>query len=84
MFSLTGCDKSSTSEETRPVHWNETVDQTLYNALGEFYVNVPVFTADSYSSENVTSKGINLANIKCYTSDTSADKTYSVVLKLNE
>ena len=84
MFSLTGCDKSSTSEETRPIHWNETVDQTLYNALGEFYVNVPVFTADSYSSENVTDQGINLANIKCYTSDTSADKTYSVVLKLNE
>ena len=84
MFSLTGCDKSSTSEETRPVHWNETVDQTLYNALGEFYVNVPVFTADSYSSENVTDQGINLANIKCYTSDSSADKTYSVVLKLNE
>lgn len=89
LFLAVGCgsqssDDLSTSENSsETVLWNEQVDAMLYQAVGDYYRQIPVYTANSYESFLYNSQGITLANVFCYTDDTSAENTYSIVLKLN-
>ena len=73
---------STTAEST--TLWNKQVDSILFKAVGEFYRQIPVFSADSYDAQLQIQDGLQIGSVICFTKeyDTALD-TYSIVLKLS-
>ena len=73
---------STTAEST--TLWNKQVDSILFKAVGKFYRQIPVFSADSYDAQLQIQDGLQIGSVICFTKeyDTALD-TYSIVLKLS-
>lgn len=75
---------SEDSSSIKQVLWDKEVDEALYSAVGDYYEEIPVFTADVYDANTFTYQGINIAAVSCYINDyLSSENTYSIVLKLS-
>ena len=83
-MALTGCNKNEPLVPPEPViHWTEEIDDYLKESIGEYYVEIPIFTeGDCYEGSVETEDDITYTTLYLDTqlSTSTANLVYKTVL----